>query len=106
MSLRASDDQGQFTGVDRADLPKKFVLAKPGPSFRLEPVVRATAQLQVGRVGFAAVGKRNHMVKLEESSLRTSALAADERALPSVASPHVTLYRRSHVASGVRGAMA
>ena len=61
-----------FAPVRWADLAKEIRFARPRPALCLEPVVRAAAQLQVGRAGRAAIGKRNHVVILEESSLGTS----------------------------------
>jgi hypothetical protein len=89
--------------VDGTDLPKEIFSAEPRPSLRLEPVVRATPQLQVGRVGRAAIGKRDHVVILEESSLNTSACGTHECTLPAVAGPHFAFHRRRHVPPDLRG---
>jgi hypothetical protein len=67
--------------------------------------VRPTAQLQVSRIGRAAIGKRDHVVILQESSLRASACGADERTLSTVAGPDLAFHGGSDVPAGVRDAM-
>ena len=104
-TMKHIDDGARFKAVRWTDLPKELLFACPRPPLRLERVVRPTAQLQVRRVRRPAIGKREDVVILQESSLRASACGADECTLPSVAGPHFAFHGRGHVPPGVRGAV-
>ena len=90
--------------VDRTDLQKE-IFSEPRPPLRLEPVVRPTAQLQIRRVGRAAIGKRDDVVILQEPSFRAAACGADECTLPAIPAPHLAFYRRCDVSPGFPGAV-
>jgi len=83
----------------------KIFFTDPRPPPRLEPVVGTTPQLQVGHVCLTTIGKWDHVVIFEESSLSAPARGPDERTSASIAGPHLALHARRHVPAGVRGSV-
>jgi len=65
---------------------------------RLIGVMRPASQLKIPGRRRAAFGKRHDVMELEEATLGAPAGAADEGALPGVASPHLAPDGRGHVA--------
>ena len=60
-------------------------------------IVRAAAQLQIINRRTSTLGKRNHVMKLEQSTLSAPSICSDERALTFGAGPYFPLNGRSHM---------
>ena len=71
-------------------------------AFGLVGVVSLAANLNIVSHCFTTRGERNHVVELQEATLRAPAARADERALPAVARPDLSLHRRGDVARPAR----
>jgi len=69
----------------------------PKPFLCFVGVVRGTPELEVRRIGCAAIGEWDDVVELEESALDTAPHCADEGAAPSVAGPDLPLHGCRHM---------
>jgi hypothetical protein len=53
-------------------------------------IVRPATKLQIGDRGFAAVGKRNHMMELKSAAFAAATLCSDECTAAPITPPHRT----------------
>ena len=94
----------QLVPPERARPPGALLAheVRPEEQPRLIGIVRAATQLDVLFRRHSAYGVRLHVVELEERALTAASFGPDERAAPTITSPHGAPHRRRDVARGSR----